>query len=185
MAMIFFCGIASSAEKPDIKTGNRTAYLIIDIQNDYLPGGKFELPNSAKAAENTKNVLSFLRKKKISIIHIRHENEGPKATFFIPGTTGAEIHSSVTPLKTEPVLLKHKPSSFIGTALEDELKKKGITHLIISGMQSNVCIKSTTLEAITKKYSVTVIEDCIAAKNEELHKKAVSEMKEQGAEISL
>jgi nicotinamidase-related amidase len=185
MAVIFFCGIASSAEKSDIKAGNRTAYIIIDIQNDYFPGGKLELLNSAKAAENAKNVLSYMRKKKIDIIHIRHENEGSKATFFIPGTTGAEIHSSVTPLKNEPVFLKHKPSSFIGTALEEELKKNGITHLVISGMQSNVCVQSTTLEALTKGYTVTVLKDSIAAKNEELHKKAVSEMKEQGAEIAL
>jgi nicotinamidase-related amidase len=178
----FTCRQFIFAAQPGASIDVKTAYIIIDIQNDYFPGGKLEMLNSTMAAENAKKVLEFFRKKKLTVIHIRHENTAPTATFFIPGTEGANIHSSVTPLKNEPVLLKHKPSSFIGTTLDEDLKAKGITHLIISGMQSNVCVRSTTLEALTKNYKVTVVDDAIAAKNIEVHNTAVAEIVEKGAQ---
>ena len=179
-----FIFTAARAGGQNVSIDKKTAYLVIDIQNDYFTGGKLPMFDSGKAAVKAKSVLDFFRYKKLAVIHIRHENSGDKATFFIPGTEGAEIHSSVKPLVNEPVLLKRKPSSFIGTALEEELKKKGITHIVISGMQSNVCVKSTTLEALTKNYKVTVLEDSIAAKDMETHNKAVAEMREKGAFIT-
>jgi nicotinamidase-related amidase len=183
IAVCFFIFAAAAKEK-DSGSGSKTAFLVIDIQNDYFDGGKYPLFNSVKAAEHAKNALAYFRKNGTRIIHIRHENTGENAPFFIPGTGGANIHPSVSPIGKETVILKHKPDSFIGTPLDDELKKDGITRLVISGMQSNVCVQATALAAVAKNYDVTVLEDCIAAKSGDLHLGAVSKMKEKGVTIS-
>ncbi|TAL37835.1 MAG: cysteine hydrolase [Spirochaetes bacterium] len=161
----------------------KTALLIIDIQNDYFPGGRFELFEAVNAADVAKLVLARFRSIMAPLIHVRHESDKPGAPFFVPGTPGAEINSAVTPAEGETVIIKHEPSSFIGTPLEDILRKNGVTYLMIVGMQSNVCVKSTALDAVKKNYAVTVVEDAIAARSGEIHKKAVAEMKTAGVEI--
>ncbi|HYH02852.1 MAG TPA: cysteine hydrolase family protein, partial [Bacillota bacterium] len=158
---------------PDWK---KTALLIIDIQNDYFPGGKFELLNSEAASLKAKDLLNAFRKKKITVIHIRHENVGPKAFFFLPGTPGAEIHTSVAPQTGEPVILKNAANSFTNTNLADELQKSSITNLIICGMQTNLCVQKTSLEALQRGFTVTVVDDAVAAKTLELHQTALQEM---------
>lgn len=173
-------GGAPKAGKDAVK---RTVCLIIDIQNDYFPRGKFELLNPEKAAVNAKLLLAHFRKNNIPVIHIRHENIRPGVDFFIPGTPGAAIHSLVAPVKGEAVILKHMPSSFIGTVLEAELRRKKTGNLLIIGMQSNVCVISTALDAVRKGYPVTVVEDAIAARSKEVHDRAIEEMRGKGISI--
>ncbi|MBV9190171.1 MAG: isochorismatase family protein, partial [Betaproteobacteria bacterium] len=68
------------------------ALVIIDIQNDYFPGGKMELEGSDAAAGNAARALERFRDNGLPIVHLRHLSTRPGATFFIPGTAGAEIH---------------------------------------------------------------------------------------------
>jgi len=83
------------------------ALVIIDIQNDYFPGGKMELVGIEKAAEKAKEVLSIFRNNGWHVIHVRHLSIKPNATFFIPETFGSEIHESVRPLGAEKIILKN------------------------------------------------------------------------------
>ncbi len=175
--------MAGAAPKKSREPGGGTAFLLIDIQNDYFPGGKFELHEAGKAGNTAKLLLAHFRKMKVPVLHIRHESIRPGAAFFIPGTPGADIHPLVSPAEGETVILKHEPSSFIGTNLEDELGKRDIKTLVICGMQSNVCVKSTALDAVRMKYTVIVAEDAIAARSEEIHHKAVEEMRAAGVSI--
>ena len=73
------------------------ALLIIDIQNDYFPGGKMELEGADAAAANASGALSRFRKEGGTVFHVRHLSTRPGATFFLPGTSGAEIHPAVRP----------------------------------------------------------------------------------------
>ena len=166
------------------KKWDQTAFLIIDIQNDYFKGGAMQLENSEKSGEKAGKLLSYFRKNGVTVIHIRHENTNDMAGFFLPGTNGAKIHKCVTPKAGETVILKHFPDSFMETELEDLLKKTNIKHLVISGMQSNVCVRATTLKALEKKYTVTVAEDTLAAVNQATHKSAVEEISKAGAKIT-
>jgi nicotinamidase-related amidase len=75
----------------------KTALLLIDIQNDYFPGGKMELVGSIQAAAATARLLSAFRKNCWPVFHIQHISIQPNASFFLPDTPGAEIHKSVTP----------------------------------------------------------------------------------------
>ena len=100
---------------PDI----RTALLIVDIQNDYFPGGAMENVGSTAAAGQAASLLKAFRGKALPVIHIQHISTRPGATFFLPDTAGAEIHESVRPEKGETHFRKHFPSAFRETALLD------------------------------------------------------------------
>ena len=61
----------------------KTALLVIDIQKDYFPGGKFELVNPLAAAKNAYMILQCFREHKGNHVHIQHISLEPDAAFFI------------------------------------------------------------------------------------------------------
>jgi len=115
----------------------KTALLIVDIQNDYFPGGKMELEGSVAASEKAETLLNGFRAQKLPIIHIQHVSVQPGATFFLPNTPGVEINENVAPLESEIVFQKNFPNSFRQTPLFDYLKQNNIEHLVIAGMMTH------------------------------------------------
>ncbi|WP_414049094.1 cysteine hydrolase family protein [Macrococcus animalis] len=139
-----------------------TALIVIDIQNDYFPGGKMELTNPEKAAQNAAQLIEKFRQDSAPIFHIQHITEGNAVPFFIPETEGVEIHSSVKPLDNEPVIIKHTPNSFFNTNLEEKLKQAGVTDLVIVGMMTHMCIDATVRSAMEHGYKVKLANDACA-----------------------
>lgn len=139
--------------------------LIIDIQNDYFSGGKMELVNMDEATENAQKLLSYFRKNKLSIVFIQHLATKPNASFFIPGTFGAEIHHSIQPLDNETVIIKNFPNSFRNTNLQEHLQTINSTNLVICGAMSHMCVDTTTRAAADLGYSCTLIFDACATRD--------------------
>lgn len=79
-----------------------TALLLIDIQNDYFPGGAWELSHADEAAAQARLALGRFREQHRPVFHVRHINTRPGAAFFLPDTPGSEIHGAVKPLDGEP-----------------------------------------------------------------------------------
>lgn len=142
----------------------KTALLLIDIQNDYFPGGKMELVGSVAASRRAKEVLSFFREKKLEAVHIRHVSNRPGATFFLPGTTGAEIHENVQPLPDETVIEKNFPNSFRDTRLLEHLQKARIERVVICGMMTHMCVDATTRAAFDYGFQCALVHDACAAR---------------------
>src|ERR687896_1922619 len=110
-----------------------TALVVIDIQNDYFPGGAMELDGAEAAAAKARAALAHFRAKKLPVIHVRHLSVRPGATFFLPGTRGAEIHDSVKPAGGETIIEKSFPNSFRSTRLEEILKGSGVKNVVMAG----------------------------------------------------
>ncbi|WP_326983398.1 cysteine hydrolase family protein [Chryseobacterium sp. MYb264] len=146
-----------------------TALLIIDVQNDYFPGGNMELVGANEAGENARKMLEYFRVNNLPVIHIRHIANNEGATFFLPNTPGAEINAVVAPKKGEKVIVKHYPNSFRDTDLQEYLQSKGIKNLVITGMMTDVCVESTTRAAFDLGYKNTIIGDACATRNRELN----------------
>ncbi len=142
------------------------AFLFIDIQNDYFEGGNWPVALMDQVAQNAAELLGIARKKGEQVIHIRHEATNPAVPFFQPGTTGAEIHNSVSPQDGEEVILKHRPNSFHETTLMDVLRTNKITKLVLCGAMSQMCIDATTRAAVDFGFEVSVIEDACGAKEQ-------------------
>ena len=156
-----------------------TALLIIDVQNDYFPGGKMTLEGAEQAGKNTRQVLGYFRKNSLPVIHIKHISTNEGAAFFLPKTSGAEIHSLVSPSPDEKVIVKHFPNSFRETDLLEYLQSNGIKNLVITGMMTDVCVESTTRAAFDFGFGNTIVGDATATKDRELYGKTVKAMEVQ------
>lgn len=138
------------------------ALILIDIQNDYFPGGKFPLLGIKKAATEAEMLLKRFREKKLPVIHIQHINIRHNR-FFLENTEGVELFTKLKPLEGEKHIIKHNPNSFKGTDLESYLKIKSIKTLHIAGAMTNMCIDSTVRAAFDKDYKVILYENACAA----------------------
>ncbi|MFC1883810.1 cysteine hydrolase family protein [Thermodesulfobacteriota bacterium] len=139
--------------------------LLIDLQNDYFPGGSMELVDIEKTAAHSKILLNEFRKSDSPIIHIKHLSILPGATFFLPETDGAKINEIVAPLGDEIIITKNFPNSFLDTTLLETLRKKEIENLIICGAMSHMCIDATTRAAFDFGFNCTVIEDACTTRD--------------------
>jgi nicotinamidase-related amidase len=141
-----------------------TALLLIDIQNDYFPGGAMELEASREAGERAATLLAAFRGKGLPVIHVQHVSTRPGATFFLPDTAGVQIHDCVAPLAGETVVRKHFPNSFRDTALLDELRSRGITRLVIAGMMTHMCVDTTVRAAFDLGFECRLAHDACATR---------------------
>ena len=148
------------------------ALLVIDLQNDYFPGGKFPLWNTDVVLTNIEQAIKAARTKGIAVIHIQHI-ANPKmgiAPFFNQGTDGVNIHPRVLAAAPDaPVVVKEHADSFFGTKLEETLSGLGVDELLICGMMTQNCVTHTAISKSAEKYKVTVLTDCCTTVDEMLH----------------
>jgi nicotinamidase-related amidase len=147
-----------------LKQDERSALLIIDIQNDYFPGGKMELEGADAAAAKAADALHNFRSNDLPVIHVRHVSVRPGATHFLPATSGAEIHEAVRPREGETVIEKNFPNSFRGTNLKELLDRNGIKNLVVAGMATHMCVDATVRQAADLGYKVAVLADACATR---------------------
>jgi nicotinamidase-related amidase len=143
----------------------KKALVIIDIQNDYFDGGANPLVRSWEASLKAKEMLEIFRTKSLPVIHVQHLSVRLDSTFFIPNTTGANIHTNVRPNAGEKIIVKNYPNSFRDTDLLDYLQSNNITDLVLCGMMTHVCVDATVRAAKDDGYNCTVISDACAAKD--------------------
>lgn len=92
----------------------------------------------------------------------------PQHQEFFRGSSGA-IHPALGPEPDDLVITKHRVSAFKGTDLEMILRAREIQHLVMFGIATSGVVLSTLLDACDADYNVTVISDCCADRDSELH----------------
>ena len=148
------------------------ALLLIDLQNDYFPGGAFALWNTDAVLDAVDAAIAKALENDVAIIHIQHvaDPEAGIAPFFNEGTMGAQIHKRIREAAPDaPVVLKHYADSFHQTTLAGELSKVGATELLVAGMMTQNCVTHTAISKAAEAYDVTVLPDCCTTVNEMLH----------------
>ncbi len=142
----------------------KTSLLIIDIQNDYFPGGKMEAEGSVEAAANAAKILSSFRAGGLPVAHIQHLSIRPGSTFFLPDTEGVRIYRDVEPLPGEAVFQKYYPNAFRKTFLLDHLRKENVSGLVVCGMMTHMCVDASVRAAFDLGLRCTVISDACATR---------------------
>jgi nicotinamidase-related amidase len=142
----------------------KPALIVIDIQNDYFPGGRMELEGSHEASAQAAKLLERFRARGLPLVHIQHVSNRPGASFFLPGSEGVNIHASVAPRAGETVLQKHFPNSFRGTRLLEHLRAEGADHLVIAGMMTHMCVDATTRAAFDLGFACSLAHDACATR---------------------
>jgi nicotinamidase-related amidase len=142
----------------------KTALVLVDIQNDYFPGGPMELEGSVQASLLARELLSAFRQRGLPLVHVQHLSTRPGATFFLPNTEGVKIHEHVQPFDHEVIIQKHYPNSFRDTQLLTYLHAEQIKALVICGMMTHMCVDATTRAAFDYGFECLVAEDACATK---------------------
>ena len=143
----------------------KTALLVIDIQKDYFPGGKYPLVNPLEAAQKAYMILQCFRESGNHHVHIQHISLEPDATFFVSGDRGTDIHDSVAHFEGEPIVYKHEPNSFLNTNLLELLQSWEIERLVITGMMTHMCVDATARAASDLGFQVIIAEDACATRD--------------------
>jgi nicotinamidase-related amidase len=144
-------------------SAQKTALLIIDIQNFYFPGGSMALENPEAAGMNAGLILERFRDGKALIIHVRHEIE-----------PGGEIHDYVKPEEGEIVISKSQVNAFMGTELLLTLEENGVDQLIICGMQTHMCVEAAVRAAHDFGYKCILVGDACATRALQMEENIIS-----------
>lgn len=150
----------------------KKALLVIDLQNDYFPGGKFPLWNTEATLANIERAIAAAREKDIPVIHIQHIADPAMgiAPFFNEGTEGAEIHPRILEAAPDaPVVVKRFADGFVETDLEKTLSELGVTDLLICGMMTQNCVTHTAISTSAEKYNVSILTDCCTTVDAMIH----------------
>ena len=131
------------------------ALLIIDVQVGLVELIPAEVQSSVLPRIDT--LVAKARASGTPVIYIQHD--GSKGHVLEPGTRGWDIHPSLKPSAYEPIIRKRESDSFFETVLQEELKRRGITHLIIAGGMTEYCVDTTCRRATSLGYDVTLASD--------------------------
>jgi nicotinamidase-related amidase len=150
-----------------------TGLILVDIQNEYFPGGRMELSGIQQASAKARAMLTLFRDRGWPTFHVQHLSTQADAPLFTPGTPFIEIHEGVKPLPSEQVIQKHFPNSFHQTPLLEMLKASGVDHAVIVGAMSHMCIDATTRAAYDLGLRCTLIHDACATRDLEFEGRKV------------
>jgi len=147
--------------------------LIVDIQNDYFPGGKWELVGSEHAGQLAGGLLKFFREHKLPVFHVQHIGK-PDSPFFVPGTPGVEIRSVVKPQPNEVLVQKNYPNAFRETTLLNQLKQQDIKQVVVAGMMTHMCVDAAARAATDFGFDCRIAQDACATHDLKLNDKLVA-----------
>lgn len=180
---------------------DHSALLIVDLQNDFLPGGALGISEGNQAALACRRYLDtfaarahpvFLSRDWHPTDHCSFKKQGGHwPEHCVADTAGAQF-AAVLNIPENAVIIskgtlpdKEAYSAFDGTDLDARLKKKNIRHLYICGLATDYCVRASALDARRLNFEVTLLTDAIAAVN--VHpdddKHAICEMQNAGCAL--
>ena len=148
------------------------ALLVVDLQNDYFPGGAYPLWNTAATLADIEQAIERARASGVPIILVQHvaDSSAGIAPFFNAGTAGAEVHPRIRAAAPDaPVVVKAFADGFVQTTLAEELVKVGATELLVCGMMTQNCVTHTAISKSAETYDVSILVDCCTTVDELLH----------------
>ena len=134
-----------------------SALLIIDVQVGLFSIENFPIYEEESLVHNILNLINKARNANVKIIFIQHND--PKGKLLETGTKNWEIHPKLKPQEEDLIIQKNHSDSFFETNLDEELKNHDISHLIITGLMTPMCIDTTVRSAVSHGYEVTLIRD--------------------------
>jgi len=138
----------------------KTALLVIDVQKG-LDDPVWGKRNNPDAESNIALLISAWRKRKFPVIHIRHCSVEPDSPLH-PELPGNAFKEEAQPLPEEKQFTKTVNSAFIGTDLEDYLRKHDISDLVVVGLTTDHCVSTSVRMAANLGFDVTLISDATA-----------------------
>lgn len=164
----------------------RHAILVIDMLNDFV-GEKALLrcPGADDILPNLKKLFEWVRNKKnddIHLVHIQEAHRKNDADFrvrpvhAVKGTWGSDFIKELYPSSEEYIVPKRRHSGFAYTDLDLYLREENIDTVVVTGVWTNVCVRSTASDALYHAYKVITLSDCCASKTKEMHEYGLKDL---------
>jgi nicotinamidase-related amidase len=140
------------------------ALIVIDVQNEYFPGGQWALPDAERTLPNILHLIRRAREEGEPVVFIQHVTpEG--APVFARGSVGSELRPELGVREEDTLFQKEHPSAFQGTGLNDFLRSCSVNRVDVCGYMTQMCCDTTTREAYSRGYAVRLFSDAMAAKD--------------------
>jgi nicotinamidase-related amidase len=144
------------------------ALLLIDVQKGVNVlehwGGPTGRRNNPGAEQQTKRLLERWRQACRPVFFTRHDSREPNSPLKIALSTGDFI-DGLEPRTGEVVVVKDVNGAFIGTNLEIQLRRRGVSRLVVAGFFTNMCVETTVRQAGNLGFDTYLVEDCCATTN--------------------
>lgn len=127
-----------------------TALLVVDVQNGVVG----EAHDRDAVVGKIGDLVERARTEGIPVVWVQHADDG-----LVEGTQDWQIVADLHPGEAEPLVAKNHGDSFEGTTLEAELAGLGVGRLIVTGAESDACVRSTIHGGFTRGYDVTLVGD--------------------------
>jgi len=153
--------------------------LVIDMLNDYFQHGSLAERRGA-LVHSINELVALFRSRHWPIIWIRQEFAPDLSDAFlamrdqgiamtIAGTQGCQILPELDCHATDPVIVKKRYSAFFGTNLDDLLTSMKPGCVVLAGINTHACVRTTAIDAYQRDYRVVVAAECVASYDEEHH----------------
>lgn len=127
-----------------------TALLVVDVQNDVVA----KTHHRDEVIANINTLVEKARAQQVPVIWVQHSDE------HVPeGTDGWQYVPELQRLEAEPLVHKHYGDSFEDTILEAELAQRGVGRLVVTGAQTDACVRATLHGAFVRGYDTTLVSD--------------------------
>lgn len=181
--------------------GMKKALVLVDLQNDFFPGGALPVPEGDSVVEPVNRLIAMADRDDMPVYATRdwhpekhcsfREQGGPWPPHCVRGTAGAEFHPGIELPENASVVSKAESadkdaySGFQGTDLARRLRDAGVSSLVVGGLATEVCVKSTVFDALDEGFDVTVVREAVSGIDKESGDsgKALEQMRERGARI--
>jgi nicotinamidase-related amidase len=175
----------------------RPALLLIDMQNDFVRDGKpLRVAGADAIIPKVRSLLALFRRRRLPVIHVLrvHRPDGSdveimrqeifrRTPFAVEGTEGADVIDELAPVRGECTIRKIRMSAFLGTDLDLLLRSIGVDTVVVAGIQTPNCIRTTVFDALAFNYAAVLVTDAVAAQSEEIHRCNVRDMERIGVTI--
>ena len=175
----------------------RAALLIIDMQNDFVgEGAILQVTGAERIIPKIQEVLELFRSRNLPVIHVLrvHTSDGSdveifrrhifqETSFAVEGTRGAAVIDDLAPKSGEYELKKTRMSAFIGTPLDLILRSQMVDTVVVAGIQTPNCVRTTVFDAMAYNYHACLVDDATGAQNDEIHQSNVRDMRNIGVVI--
>ena len=187
----------------------RTALLVIDMQRDFIERGGFgealgnDVGRLAAIIPTVRDLLAWARARGLRVIHTREGHradladcppakrqrgaprlrigdEGPMGRILVDGEPGNDIVPELAPGAGETVIVKPGKGAFYATPLDELLRAQQITHLLLAGVTTEVCVQTTMREANDRGYDCLLVEDATESYFPEFKRATLDMVRAQG-----
>jgi nicotinamidase-related amidase len=171
---------------------NQPVLIVIDMLNDFLR--EWEPARRDRLVQAINELIGLVRTASYPVLWVRQEFEPDLQDAFlemrakqihtvIKGTEGCQILAALDVAPTDRVIVKKRYSAFFGTNLDSILTELAPDSIILAGINTHACIRTTAIDAYQRDFAVVLASDCVDSYDDEHHAISLRYMKDKIASI--